>query len=66
MQLQEGGGVVGIWNNLLNKEWEDICGAYYTPAGVTNKPKIHRVTAAGEAPPTVGRGGRKQGTRGDT
>ena len=33
--LQEGGGLVGFYNNLLNKEWAEMCGAAYTLATVT-------------------------------
>ena len=42
-----------------------MCGAEYTPPAV-NYQKKHRVAEAGEVPPTGERGGRKQGTRGDT
>ena len=31
-----------------------MCGAAYTPAEATNKPKIHRVEAAGEVHPPIG------------
>ena len=31
-----GGGVVVFQNNLLKKEWSDICRATYTPVAVTN------------------------------
>ena len=53
----EYGKIVGIFHNLLNKEWADVCGEVYTPDKVTNKPKIHGVGAVGEAPNTEGRGG---------
>ena len=33
-----GGGGVGIFNNIFNKEWVDMCGAAYTLAAVTNRP----------------------------
>ena len=56
--VARGGGLVGVRNNLLNKEWVEMCEAAYTPAAVTNEPKIHGVAAVGEAPPTGGRGGR--------
>ena len=61
--VSRGGGVVGIRNDLLSKEWEDMCGVAYTPAAMTNKPKIHGVGSPGGAPPTGGRGGRRRGTR---
>ena len=51
------GGIIGIRNNLLNKEWVEMCGVAYNPSAVTNEPKIHGVTAAGEAPQIGGRGG---------
>ena len=55
--LQEGGGgVVGLRRSLLNNEWVDMCGEVYTPAVVTNEPKIYEVAASGEVPPTGGRG----------
>ena len=58
MPLKEGGrGLVGLHNNLLNREWAEMCWETYTPYAVINKPKIHGVTAAGEAPLTGGRGG---------
>ena len=31
---EEGGGAVGLLNNILNKEWEEMCGAEYTPVGI--------------------------------
>ena len=62
--VRGGGGLVGIRKNLLNKEWEEMCGAAYKPDVVTYETKIHGVTAAGEAPPTGGRGARRRGTSG--
>ena len=57
VMLQEGGGgVVGLRRSLLNNEWVDMCGEVYTPAVVTNEPKIYEVAASGEVPPTGGRG----------
>ena len=43
-----------------------MCGEAYNPDEVTDKTKINGVTAAWEAPPNVGRGGRIWVTRGDT
>ena len=37
----------------------------YTPYEGTNELKINRVAGAGELPPTRGRGGQRQDTRGD-
>ena len=66
LAIARGGGVVGLRHTLMNKEWEYICGAAYTPAAVTNKPKINGVAAAGEAPTTGGRSNQRQITKGDT
>ena len=44
----------------MKKEWDKMCGADYTPAAVTKKPKIHGVTESGEThPPMGGRGGQR-------
>ena len=56
-RLKRGGGLVGLQNDLLNKEWADMCGAVYNPATVTYEPKIYGVMSVGEAPPTGGGGG---------
>ena len=48
----------------MKKEWAEICGEAYTPSAVTDKHKIHGFEASGEAPPTGGRCGRRQVTRG--
>ena len=56
-------GIVGLRNNLLKKEWADMCGAAYNPDAVNNKPKIHGVSSVEEAPPTGGRGSRRRGTK---
>ena len=37
-----------------------------TPDGMTDKTKIHGVVEAVELPLTVGKGGQRHGTRGDT
>ena len=42
-----------------------MSGMAYTPAVVTNKPKIYGVAAEGEAPTTGGRCVQRQGTRTD-
>ena len=57
------GGIIGLQNNVLNKELVEIFGAAYTPAAVTDKTKIHGVTEAWELPTTVGRGVQRHGTR---
>ena len=57
------GGLVGIQNNLLNKEWVEMCGEAYTSSAVTDKPKIHGVAVSVEAPPTGDRGDWRRGTR---
>ena len=38
MPLKEG-GIIGLQNNLLNKEWKEMCGAAYKPSAVTDEPK---------------------------
>ena len=53
--VSRGGGIIGIQNNLLNKEWEDICQEKYTPYALTKETKIHGDMSAGEAPSTGGR-----------
>ena len=59
------GGLVFLWNNILNKDWAEMCGVAYTPSAVTDEPKIHGIAEAGKAPPTGGRVGRMRGTRGN-
>ena len=59
------GGVVGPRDDILNKEWVEMCRVAYNPDEVTDEPKFHGFAASGEAPPTGGSGGRRQGTRGD-
>ena len=53
--VSRGGGIIGIQNNLLNKEWEDICQEKYTPYALTKETKIHGDMSAGEATSTGGR-----------
>ena len=38
----------------MKQDWDDICGAAYNPAAVTDEPKIHGVTVAGEVHPPIG------------
>ena len=56
--------IVGLKNNLLNKEWGEIRGTVYIPSAVTGEPKVHGITPAREATTTGGRGDRIRGTRG--
>ena len=63
--VARGGGGVGLRNNLLDREWEEMCRAAYNLDAVTKETKLYWVAASGEAPPTGGKGGRRQGTRGD-
>ena len=42
-----------------------MCGEEYNPYAVTDEPKMNGIAAAGEAPPTGGRGAWGWGTRGD-
>ena len=60
-----GGGLVGIHNNLLYKEWVDMSRAAHTPSAVTNNLKINGFVAAMEAPTTGGRVFQRRFTRGD-
>ena len=64
MPFQEGGGLVGLRHNILNKEWVEMYGVAYTPDVVTNDPKIHGVLVKGGVPFTTGRCGQIWGTRG--
>ena len=58
------GEVVGLRNNIMNKEWAEMCRAEYNPYEVTNEPKKHGVTTTEEELTTGGRGDRIWGTRG--
>ena len=62
--VARGRGLVYLRNNILNKYKAYLCGAY-TPAAVTEKPKIYGVSSSVEAPPTGGRYGWRQVTLGD-
>ena len=55
---------VGLRHDLLNKEWVEMCGVTYNPDAMTDEPKIHGVTAAGEATTTGRRGIWRRGTKG--
>ena len=39
-----GGGVIGLIQNLMKKEWADMCVAAYTPAALADKTKIRGFT----------------------
>ena len=58
------GGIVGIWNNLLNKDWVEMCRTAYSQAAVTDEHKTHGVKTSGEDLPTGWMGWRKQGMGG--
>ena len=34
--FKRGGGILGLRDNIMNKEWEEMCGATYTPASVVD------------------------------
>ena len=60
-----GGGIIGHRHNLLNREWDEMCGAEYTLNVVTNEPKTHGVAASREANPLIGgQGGQRSKVRG--
>ena len=49
-----GGWVIGPRQTLMNQEWDEMCGAAYTPSAVTDDTKIHGVAVAEVVHPPIG------------